>query len=359
MRRWFSQLPVFWRLQLGGWLVFTICTFPLKLYAFESVKLAVVLSVCREPLGLLLSTGLRQIYRRIDRRRGFTPGLSLFVLTLALACGAVDTLAGAAVTTLVQGNPREFQDGVFSVGLFSFRAVLYVCWSLLYFWIKAVREGHERDLQFVRAETGQRDAELRMLRAQINPHFLFNALNTVLAGLNREQQGLQGLVQGLADYLRYSLAHRNSDRVPLGEEFEAIVNYLAVEKARFGDDLQVEAQIENEARNLLVPGILLQPLIENALKHGWKNAVPPLRLRLVVRKESNTAQIEIANSGRWIEPPKIPRDDAGGAGLDNVRRRLALLYGKAHRLEIGEREGWVVAEITLPAENGSNGSEGG
>jgi two-component system, LytTR family, sensor kinase len=351
--RWFSHLPVFWRLQLGGWLAFTVCTFPLKIAAFGTVQAAVLLSAFREPLGLLLSLGLRKIYRRIDRRRGFTIRLSVLVLVLAIACGSVDTLASIAVAKALGIPTRELEDVTYSIGVFSFRASLYACWSLLYFWIKAVRESHERELRLVRAETQQRDAELRMLRAQINPHFLFNALNTILAGLGREQQGLQTAVQGLADYLRFSLAHRHADRVPLGEEFDAIVNYLAMEKARFGEDLLVESRIEDEARNFLVPGILMQPLVENALKHGWKNAVPPLRLRLLARREEDKVHIEIANTGPWIEASKEFRDDASGTGLDNVRRRLGLLYEGRHQFEIGEREGWVVARISLPAENGS------
>ena len=244
-----------------------------------------------------------------------------------------------------------------SLGIFCFRTILFFAWSLLYFWVKAWHEARERELRLSRAETRQREAELQMLRAQINPHFLFNALNTVIAGLSREQVVLQSAVQGLADYLRYALAHRNAGRVPLGEEFDAIVNYLTVEKARFGADLQIETLIEEGLRETPVPGVLLQPLVENALKHGWQSTEPPLRLRLLVRRdEAHGVGIEVANTGVWLNPEETRRHGVGGAGLENIRRRLELLYPGRHAFEVGGSEGWVVARISLSPENGAHTS---
>jgi LytS/YehU family sensor histidine kinase len=244
------------------------------------------------------------------------------------------------------------EDTLFLVGIF--RSMLFFAWSMLYFWIKALHEARERELRLSRAETRQREAELQMLRAQINPHFLFNSLNTVIAGLGREQVVLQSVVQGLADYLRYALAHRDANRVPLGEEFDAIVNYLTVEKARFGDDLQIETALDEELRATLVPGVLLQPLVENALKHGWHSAEPPLRLRLAVRRGgSRNLEIEVANTGEWIDPNAARRDGVGGTGLENIRRRLALLYPGRHAFEVAGQDGWVVARISLSETNGT------
>ena len=349
MTRWFSRLPLFWQIQLGGWLLFMLCTFPLKLYAFGTYQAALVVSLYREPLGVLLTTGLREIYRRIDRRR--LSWFRLFFLMLGTAgfCGLLDTLGGAAIISLLGLRSAGMEDTLFLVGIF--RAMLFFAWSMLYFWIKALYEARERELRLSRAETRQREAELQMLRAQINPHFLFNSLNTIVAGLNREQVALQSVVQGLADYLRYALAHRDADRVPLGEEFDAIVNYLTVEKARFGNDLQIEATLDETLRGTLVPGVLLQPLVENALKHGWHSSEPPLHLRLAVRRdEARQVLIEVANSGAWLKPGGARGRGVGGTGLENIRRRLALLYPNTHEFEISGQGGWVVARISLSGE---------
>jgi len=351
--RWFFRLPLFWQIQLSGWLVYTVGSYPLKVYAFQTYEAALIVSLYREPFGLLLSTGLREIYRRIDRRQISWVRISGLVFFASLLCGAVDTWLGGMLMSAFGLKPGA-EGAPVTMGIFCFRAILFVAWSLLYFWIKAWHEARERELRLSRAETRQREAELQMLRAQINPHFLFNALNTVIAGLNREQVVLQSVVQGLADYLRYALAHRNADRVPLGEEFDAIVHYLTVEKARFGADLQIETKIEEGLRETPVPGILLQPLVENALKHGWQSAEPPLHLRLQVRRNGqHGVEIEVANTGAWIVPQPTPRHGVGGAGLENIRRRLELLYPGQHAFEVGPREGWVVARISLAETNGA------
>lgn len=344
--RWFSRLPLFWQIQLGGWLLFMLCTFPLKLYAFGTYQAALVVSFYREPLGMLLTTGLREIYRRIDRRRLSWFRLFLLMLVTAVSCGLLDTLGGAAIIEQLGVRSPGMGDTLFLVGIF--RSMLFFAWSMLYFWIKALSEARERELRLSRAETRQREAELQMLRAQINPHFLFNSLNTVIAGLHREQTTLHAVVQGLADYLRYALAHRDASRVPLGEEFDAIVNYLIVEKARFGDDLQIETALDETLRATLVPGVLLQPLVENALKHGWHSSEPPLHLRLTVqRDDSRHLLIEVANTGEWLDPNGAKPHGVGGAGLENIRRRLTLLYPGSHEFEVAGRHGWVVARISL------------
>lgn len=350
---WFFRLPLFWQVQLSGWLIYTVGSFPLKLYAFQTYEAALIISLYREPFGLLISTGLREIYRRIDRQRVSWVRISVLVFLTSVLCGGVDTWIGGVIMD-ASGVQPGVKGAPVTMGIFCFRAILFFAWSLLYFWIKAWHEARERELRLSRAETRQREAELQMLRAQINPHFLFNALNTVIAGLNREQVVLQSVVQGLADYLRYALAHRHADRVPLGEEFDAIVHYLTVEKARFGPDLQIDTTIEAGLRETLVPGILLQPLVENALKHGWQSAEPPLRLRLRVQHDSeHGVQIEVANTGEWVDPHSGSRNGVGGAGLENIRRRLELLYPGQHTFAVGPSEGWVVARISLAHTHGA------
>jgi len=154
----------------------------------------------------------------------------------------------------------------------------------------------------------------------------------------------------LADYLRYSLAHRHTAMVPLGEEFDAVLNYLLVEKARFREDLQIDSHIDPTARSVPVPGVMLQPLIENAVKHGVKSSPIPLKLRIHVRSASNGgAIVEVANSGRWIEPP-VSRDagDASGFGLESLKRRLTLVYAATHRFEISAGQNQVLIRIQVP-----------
>ena len=231
--------------------------------------------------------------------------------------------------------------------LFYERTALLVCWSLLYVGIKQMRDGMERALRLSLVESEKRGAELKLLRAQMNPHFLFNSLTAIEAGLGKQLPNVSGMVQALADYLHYSLTHRNDDFVPMGEEYDALMGYLTLERALLDGKLNVDCQIDNEARKALVPGIILQPLVENAIKYGRETSPYPLQLRLHVFRAGPELQIEVSNSGHWIEKDK--NRTTGGVGLENLQRRLALLYPGQHRIEITRKEDSISVRICIPA----------
>ncbi len=339
-----ARLPLFWRFQLAGWGLLALATFPLKLTVYDSTSVAVALTLSREPLGVLLSCGLRWLYHRFPRHELRPAPLGAVIFFACATAGVIDTLLGRVISSAA-GGPQET---IFSFGVFCYRATLYAAWSLLYFWINAQRDARERELNLARAETDRREAELQLLRAQVNPHFLFNALNTILATLEPDQARPKRVVEGLAAYLRYSLTHRHDSTVPLGAEYDAALHYLAVEQERFRGELLADCTIDDEARDQPVPGVLIQPLIENAVKYSRQTSEPPYRLRLrVTAPRSETVEIEVANAGSWVEPTGLPGPH--GHGLDNIRRRLALLYPKSHHVETRAAGGWVIVKLQLPA----------
>lgn len=333
-------LSPFWRIQIVSWPLFALAIIPLKLAAFP-VLVALTLTVVREPLGFLLSCGLRQLYRHLcaDTKRG--PRLITIVVLASAFAGTLDTLAGRHLSALL-GHP---EDTVQSLGIFCFRGTLYIAWSLLYFGIKEKRATQARELSLARARADAREAELKLLRSQVDPHFLFNALNTLLVLVPGNTRA-EAAIHALSAHLRYSLAHRADELVPLADEFQATTAYLAVEQARYREDLVLDLRLEDAARDLRVPGVLLQPLAENAVKHGRESSEPPHHVRLHVSSPSPGAlRIEVANQGAWREPAA----SAGphGTGLANLRRRLALLYPGRHHLEIADADGWVRVVVSL------------
>jgi signal transduction histidine kinase len=347
-----GAIPLFWQFQIGGWAIHAVLTLPVKIGWYPSTRDAIVVSLVGEPLGFLMTCVLRMVYLRdglfgLDVARNKPRRLVVLVPLICLIPSAVELGISSPINRLL-GLEVSW---LIVFGQTWLRYVQYLAWSFLYFWIKGVIAARTRAVNLIRAETAAREAELRMLRAQIDPHFLFNALNTVLAGIRPDQKSLTNVVQGLADYLRYSLANRHATMVPLGDEFDAAMNYLTVEKARFHDDLQVDAHIDPVARSLPVPGVMLQPLIENAVKYGYRSSPVPLRVRVDVRADGAAgAIIEVANTGRWIDRP-LPRPDgdASGVGLESLRRRLDLLYDGSHEFEISADESRVVVRIRLPA----------
>jgi LytS/YehU family sensor histidine kinase len=274
-------------------------------------------------------------------------GLAGLLIVVSLMGGLLLMLFSLALQQMFTFEEQKIFNNEVISGIFYFRTVLCLCWSLLYFGIKQMREGAERDLRLAEAESSRQRAELQMLRAQMNPHFLFNALNTIRAELGKPGNNLKNVVQALAEYLRYSIEHRNDDLVEIGTEFDAVVGYLTVEKARFREELAIDCQIDETARTATVPGIFLQPLVENAIKYGRQTSEIPLKISVrVFPPKSGRIRMEVSNTGRWMEPD--PRRKLGGVGLSNLRQRLALIYPGRHSFGTAEENGWVTASIEIP-----------
>lgn len=328
----------FWPLQCLGWGGLALVTLPLKLYFFESFMVVLQVTLFREGLGFLLTICARQVWKRywvkIDRK----PMRQVMMVIAFAFFGAIIDL----LLLWVFGHKLEpvlMQDTSFQIVSFGYRVLLLVIWGLLYFGLKGIQSRQ----QLVAA---MRDAELRMLRTQISPHFFFNALNTMLACSQKDPQGLSNLIQSLANYLRYTLKHHEDLFVPLEEEYDAVLDYLTVEKARFRDSLHVESSLEPSAAKQLVPGILLQPLMENAVKHGRMTSPRPLQIHMRITKpDARWVEISIANTGRWREDHS---EQGFGVGLKNLRQRLQLAYPGRDVLSIQEQNGWVVITLRLP-----------
>jgi LytS/YehU family sensor histidine kinase len=202
---------------------------------------------------------------------------------------------------------------------------------------------HYRDLEMKRLVAA---AELRALQAQIHPHFLFNALNTLYGVIPREASVARRAVLNLADIWRYFL---RTDRtyIPLAEELEIIEAYLEVEKLRLGSRLRTVIEADAEARNAKIPVLCVQPLVENAVRHGVARSPEGGEVRVTARLEGAQLSVAVSDTG-----PGFPREDRRhgppGVGLENVARRLQLCYGEEYRLEVHSRPGETAVGFKVP-----------
>src|SRR5688572_5310972 len=216
---------------------------------------------------------------------------------------------------------------------------------------------HQRE-QALRAVAAARDAQLRMLAYQLNPHFLFNTLNSIRALINEDRQRAREMVTALAGYLRYALVERPLHVAPLEEEVASVRGYLAIEQVRFEERLDVRMEVEPSALRCEVPAFLLNPLVENALKHGASPAPgAPLEVRVKAwLAEPDRLRLMVENTGVWKGKAlraRAPgeRDDGelGGLGLANVRARLRALHPGDHRVGMEHGCGRVRFHVELPA----------
>lgn len=207
-------------------------------------------------------------------------------------------------------------------------------------------ELRKRDQRLARAELTAQQAQLAALRLQLNPHFLFNSLNSISA-LILDGRGAEAerMLARLSTFFRSTLAIDPLIDVSLEQEFELHRRYLAIEQMRY-PDLAVEILLPGELRRAAVPALIIQPLVENAVKHGIAKSRPPTRLSITAERIGESLSILVVDSGN----PEIERRATGpeGIGTANVRQRLAEYFGDAQSLTLTPGRGWFEARVTMP-----------
>jgi two-component system sensor histidine kinase LytS len=181
-------------------------------------------------------------------------------------------------------------------------------------------------------------AELRALRAQIDPHFFFNALNSVIALIHRDPAAAEELIEDLSDLFRHSFKP-SRDFIALDEELSLVETYLKVESRRFGDKLRFNKVVAPEALTVRIPALTVQPLVENAVKHGIGDLPEGGQITLSAAVEDGRLNIAIADTGAGLPSAPLPQLFERGVGLSNINERLSALYGEQSRLRIDSRPG--------------------
>jgi LytS/YehU family sensor histidine kinase len=318
----------------------------MSLLVFSDPGTILLFTVGRQVFGFCLTLVLWRYYLRWPATNF---QIVRHALKVVLACALASLVDGVLTQLCVQAFHLPALPPVAERGAWFARFAMYVAWSALYFAIRWEIESRNTELRLARAEAENREAELQRLRAQINPHFLFNALGSIIAEAETNPPAVAPLTHAMADYLRYSLTH-GMHQAPLGEELTAMASYLQVESASFGPGrLDWKIQAADDVRLAVVPTALVQPLIENALKYGRQTSPRPLRLRVSARVEGPEVVVAVENSGTWVaRAPGEKSATSTGIGLGNVRRRLELLCGPAARLETATPDGHVRVEVRLP-----------
>jgi two-component system, LytTR family, sensor kinase len=335
------RLPLFWRFQLAGWLAFVIGFSLFKLLLVNDAWLAFGSSLFLEPVGFLITLAMYRYYRQLSARLSATQIVWRVLITCVIVM-AIDVTWFSLVRHYFFDDQELALPGVRGImAVAIFRFMIYACWSFLYFWIKAA-------LASAAAVAAANAAQLQALRAQLNPHFLFNALNSISAETEDNPRAVKALSHELASYLRYSLAHRHQENVLLAAEIDAMAHYLNVEKTRFEERLHFTIEATDEARATLVPGFFLQPLVENAVKHGLRTSPAAIKILIRAACANDTLRLEVSNTGEWRESNSQAVGPHQGFGLESIQSRLVLLYPNAHRLDIEHDTGWVNVAIEIP-----------
>ena len=331
----------FWHYQALGWPIFAFAHIAVRTAATGFSWMTISNLLLQIFAGFLLSLVLREYYRRIPYRE--TPLPSIVVRIVLFSFIFTTIWYGAYVIIQIAYRGSSFlQTGLAPSFAAATIAAIYpekLVWSALYFGIKFWRDWVIERERTEKAMESAQQAQLQMLRYQLNPHFLFNALNSLRALIDEDAKEARLLITQLSEFLRYSLLYRERSDVVLKDELGAIRQFLAIEKKRYEEKLEVCFEEDPRAQDYPIQSFLVHPLVEDAMKHGMETSTMPLRIWIKTHLQDGALQISVINTGRWV-PPSFRGGLSQGSetGLENVKKRLERSYPHRHRIQKFEKD---------------------
>jgi signal transduction histidine kinase len=311
------------------------------------------------PAVFAVSKRLPLAQPRLTRRALTHLGISLLFCLSWATCGKALQLAlmvlfdpNEAHAAIRAGTAQFFlQAGADLLSWFFFTlpfgVAVYLCVVGVEHAIRYFVEARDRDVQLARLAEQLSGARFAALQAQVNPHFLFNTLNTIAVLVrDNDRQAAVRIIEQLSEVLRTTLGRRRANEVPLGEELELVRQYVAIEEARFSDRLRPEFKVGDSLLSAVIPSFALQHLVENAIRHGIARRPDAGRLVIAARRDGATLELTVTDDGVGVgAEPVIPQ----GHGIENTRERLRALFGDRASLEIaGRAEGGTIAALRAP-----------
>ena len=360
-----DQRRLFWVLHLGGWLAWGIIGKYLYTRAIlEEIPPNYFLYVMViSAIGVVITLALRYLYRYLWNYPIWVQGLAFLggssaAAFLWLRCrsflyyGWIEKMKDMDAWAEKMGPLAELYEKVSYIESYTSSLTVMVAWSGLYFVIKYYRMFQEVRETALKSAAMAHEAQLKMLRYQLNPHFMFNTLNAISTLVLENQTELANrMVTRMSSFLRYSLDNDPMQKIMLDQEIAALQQYLDIEKVRFEERLGLELDIGETARKALIPSLLLQPLVENSIKYAIARAEDGGNLRIAAKVSGDELWLEVSDDGPGVELVDGQIPGANGVGLRNTRERLQELYGdrQSFRLSHTDPHGLTI-NIRIPLE---------
>ena len=338
---------LYWTLQVGGWSAyfsFNIISYVLASGGAQVSTQRVIYLLFEAFFGLLLT----HFYRNyINRRKWLAMSLArliphvLFaVLLMSIAIYFLRIPVSLSMGLSVAAN--AFDPGLMISGILVY-ALIFFLWSALHF----MYNYFERYNKSLKLEASVKEIELKNLKSQLNPHFIFNALNSIRALVDENPRGAKQAINQLSSLLRNSLVTEKKGLTSFDEELKLVKDYLGLESIRFEERLRTEFEVDPESRDFLVPPLMIQTLVENGIKHGISKLTEGGLVQIKTKVDGDHLTIQIRNSGKLGVNGHSA--ESVGLGLENTRQRLRLIYGEDASFRIlPENDNFVLTEIIIP-----------
>jgi two-component system LytT family sensor kinase len=334
---------LFWTLQFGGWTAFFLAMFVAGISHWPA-GFTLVHKLSLTVFGFVMSLVLRAIYLPASRRLTL-PALIALAVPLSFFAAAPWMAAHYLVIDAYRFGWTRAAAGFPNVTNTIYYSFVLIAWSVLYFGIQSWLDQQDDRERLLKAEALAQDARLRALRLQLNPHFLFNALNGISTLIAEERNDeANRMVQQLSEFLRTTLEQPDRNEIPLFEEIAFARRYLEIEKVRFGERLQISIEVDSSAEQALVPPMILQPLVENAVRHAVLPRENGGSIVIRAAQKNGALELSVKDDGPGLAAASVRT----GIGLTNTRERLRELYGESSGLRLDEEDGGTLVSIQLP-----------
>ncbi|UAY53871.1 sensor histidine kinase [Arachidicoccus terrestris] len=341
-----KKIPIFWPVQILGWLCYYVIVSFLYLSIAPRILPNFLLVGGMEVICLILITSiLRFIIIRLGILQKRLSGQIIFLFVSAIIVSLINTICSQAIDVFfkVPSRSAHKESLLFLVWVGNFAIILI--WNLLYFAYHYVVKSNKEILDKARLESVVKELQLKTIKAHINPHFIFNALNSIRYLVDENPDQARYAITELSKLLRSSMHAENISTTRLSSEIEIVQSYLELEKIRFEERLEVKWSLAPAAYDFQVPPMMLQTLVENSIKHGISHQIEGGVIEISATAQNNILHLRIENTGKLVL-----REKSDSFGIKSTRNRLQLLFGDQASFSIYQSDhDTVVVDIKIPA----------
>lgn len=333
----------YWWYQIGGWLFWMVLNIILANYYNRPMRATFFVNQgSLVVLGVALTHALRWCILKMNWLEYPVNKLILRIPILIIICTALLTVSRGYILNYL-GIGRHHHD-LFSLWRFITGALLITIWTTIYFIGYYFQKEQQYEIDKLQLESAVKELELRTIKSHLNPHFLFNALNSIRALVDEDPQHARTAITELSNILRASIKTEKMETVSLGRELDIVKDYLAIEHIRFENRLNVKYGIEEETLDFQIPPMMLQTLVENAIKHGIAHTISEGQVEIISKTSDRYFEVIVRNSGQFVE-----KKEHDGFGIESTRQRLELLYKNNASFDIyNVNKDIVEAKIRIP-----------
>jgi sensor histidine kinase YesM len=336
-----QKTRIYWFTQLIGWLTYFTVNF--LFFYVPSVK-DLLFHLLLVPSAILLTHAFRYFIIKKDWLQKAVPFQISLAIIASLVLSPIFISIQFFLNTIIFGVALKLSFISFLQPLINFWFVFFV-WSVLYFSFHYIRNYRKAEIQQLKMQGSLKEAELNKLKSQLNPHFMFNAMNSIRALIDENPQKAKEAVTQLSNILRQTLTLEKNKLISFNDEMTLVKDYLSLEKIRFEERLNFELHIDEASSQYKIPPMLLQTLVENAIKHGISKLTEGGIVIITTKQiENKKLQIEISNTGSY-NPDENP---LSGYGLENTRNRLAFVFADDASFLIANENDMVKTQIVIP-----------